>query len=172
MLSSSPTTVPTLPVSFPGVVDESEPDAQAIAPSTMSSTTDDWKKESAAHFLIDLTAKTGDQTFPTLLPLIQTDLHPQLTPFASVRVGLCISLSPLLSSTTPPLLHQFNKQIIPCIRMALTDSDTIVRHAAAITFDTLFRQAGVSPVQRFVPSLLQLLNSDLTPHESTKKSKK
>ena len=59
-----------------------------LAPrSSVISTEYGWMKEMVANCLGDLTLKAGDQTVPTLLPLIATDITVDSSPIAQVRVG-------------------------------------------------------------------------------------
>ena len=128
--------------------------------SSVISTEDGWMKEMAANCLADLTLKAGDQTFPTLLPLIATDIAVDSSPIAQVCVGACISLSSLLSSATRPLITTHLAPIVACIRTGLCDPESVVRRAAAITFDGLCRTLGSMAVQKIVAGLLGVMSGE------------
>mmetsp|Transcript_36317 Transcript_36317/g.82796 ORF Transcript_36317/g.82796 Transcript_36317/m.82796 type:complete len:2659 (-) Transcript_36317:74-8050(-) len=154
------------------VVDQGSRTLKEILPSLMdmliqhlSSTSAD-KQTVAGRALGDLVRKLQDRVLPEIIPILQEGL---LSPDGNKRQGVCAGLSEVMSSTGKHYLSAYVDKLVPTVRMALCDSEPLVREAAAAAFDTLYKNIGPKAVEEVVPSLLVALEegkdgeSDTTP---------
>jgi hypothetical protein len=114
------------------------------------------QKVIAGNALGELIRKAGEGVLATLLPTLEEGLH---STDVQSRQGICIALRDVISSSSSEALADYEKALIATVRVALVDSDTEVREAAAEAFDALQRLFGKKAVDHVLPSLLSLLRS-------------
>ncbi|EPX70624.1 translation elongation regulator Gcn1 [Schizosaccharomyces octosporus yFS286] len=105
----------------------------------------------------DLSKKAGFDVLSQLLPSLKDGLE---SSDRENRIGVCIALQELISSTSQDQLEIYSDQFVYSVREALMDSDLEVREAAAEAFDTLQTVIGDRAVDEVLPELLKLLESD------------
>ncbi|WBW74626.1 translation initiation regulator, HEAT repeat protein Gcn1 [Schizosaccharomyces osmophilus] len=105
----------------------------------------------------DLSKKAGFDVLSQLLPSLKDGLE---SSDRQNRIGVCIALQELISSTSQDQLVIYSGQFVYSVREALMDSDLEVREAAAEAFDTLQTVVGDRAVDEVLPELLKLLESD------------
>ena len=116
------------------------------------------QKVIAGNALGELIRKAGEGVLASLLPTLEEGL--QTSTDTDHRQGICIALCEITSSASPETLEDYEKTLISVVRVALVDSDSEVREAAAEAFDSLQQILGKKAVDQVLPYLLNLLRSD------------
>ena len=116
------------------------------------------QKVIAGNALGELIRKAGEGVLASLLPTLEEGL--QTSTDTDQRQGVCIALKEITSSASPETLEDYEKTLISVVRIALVDSNSEVREAAAEAFDSLQRALGKKAVDQVLPYLLNLLRSD------------
>ena len=116
------------------------------------------QKVIAGNALGELIRKAGEGVLASLLPTLEEGL--QTSTDTDHRQGICIALREITSSASPEALEDYEKTLISVVRVALVDSDSEVREAAAEAFDSLQQILGKKAVDQVLPYLLSLLRSD------------
>ena len=122
-----------------------------LASSTME------QKVIAGNALGELIRKAGEGVLANLLPTLEQGL--QTSTDADHRQGICIALREITSAASPETLEDYEKALVSVVRVALVDSDSAVREAAANAFDSLQQILGKKAVDQVLPHLLSLLRS-------------
>ncbi|KAL9127222.1 MAG: hypothetical protein Q9217_003860 [Psora testacea] len=115
------------------------------------------QKVIAGNALGELIRKAGEGVLASLLPTLEEGL--QTSTDTDHRQGICIALREITSSASPDALEDYEKKLISIVRVALVDSDSEVREAAAEAFDSLQQILGKKAVDQVLPHLLNLLRS-------------
>ena len=116
------------------------------------------QREIAGNALGELIRKAGDGVLASLLPTLEEGL--QTTTDTDNKQGICIALREIISSASPEILEDYEKTLISVVRVALVDSDSEVREAAAEAFDSLQKIFGKKAVDQVLPFLLSLLRTE------------
>lgn len=116
------------------------------------------QKVIAGNALGELIRKAGEGVLASLLPSLEEGL--QTSTDADHRQGICIALREITSSASQETLEDYEKTLISVVRVALVDSDSEVREAAAEAFDSLQQSLGKKAVDQVLPYLLNLLRSE------------
>ena len=115
------------------------------------------QKVIAGNALGELIRKAGEGVLATLLPTLGEGL---LTTDAESRLGICMALRDVISSSSAEALVDYEKTLISTIKTALVDSDADVREAAAEAFDALQQMFGKKVIDQVLPDLLNLLRTE------------
>jgi hypothetical protein len=112
----------------------------------------------AARLLGDVVRKLGDRVMPEVIPILQKGLEPGND--AETRAGVCVGLTEVLRVTTKANLEGYVDTLIQTVQTALTDESSVVRMAAATTFQTLNGVVGERAVGDILPTLLERLDEE------------
>lgn len=115
----------------------------------------DEKQQMAARTLSDLVRKLGERVLPDVVPIMEDALRSNK---GDQRLGVCIGLGEIITSTTKDLVPTFMPSLVPAVRRAIHDSLPEVREAAAETFDSLYQVLGSKSLDEVLPPLLKQLN--------------
>ncbi|KAK4336641.1 hypothetical protein RND71_043753 [Anisodus tanguticus] len=100
------------------------------------------QQQVAARTLGDLVKKLGQRILPQIIPILEKGLDSEE---ADQRQGVCIGLSEIMASTSKEMVEAFVESLVPTIKKALYDQLSIVRQAAAKTFDSLHSAVEPGP---------------------------
>ncbi|KAL9104714.1 MAG: hypothetical protein Q9163_000392 [Psora crenata] len=115
------------------------------------------QKVIASNALGELIRKAGEGVLASLLPTLEEGLQTSMD--TDHRQGICIAFREITSSASPEALEDYEKTLISVVRVALVDTDSEVREAAAEAFDSLQHILGKKAVDQVLPHLLNLLRS-------------
>lgn len=113
------------------------------------------QKVIAGNALGELIRKAGEGVLASLLPTLEEGLHTSTD--VDHRQGICIALREIISSASQDALEDYERTITSVVRVALVDTDSDVREAAAEAFDSLQKIFGKKAVDQVLPYLLNLL---------------
>jgi hypothetical protein len=109
----------------------------------------------AATCLSDLVRKLGDRVLPVIVPHLRRGLD---SPDLSVRRGVCMGLSEILSAAGRAQVDTYIDSLVPALEVALCDeSSADIRHQGAIAFQTLVKVYGPEATHQVLPTLLARL---------------
>jgi hypothetical protein len=105
----------------------------------------------------------GDFVLPIVVPHLQQGLQED---DLDKRIGVCMGLNEILSSSTKTQVEGFLSSIVPALEIALCDSSSEVRKLGALSFQTMLRNLGPSVIDSVIPSLLEQIEEELESDES------
>ncbi|KAJ2156568.1 translational activator of GCN4, partial [Coemansia sp. RSA 552] len=117
------------------------------------------RRTTAARTLGDLVHKLGEAVMSRVVPILENALRVNsASPAArSIRHGVFIGLSEILTSTGKAHIDAYAEAMIPLVRRGLCDEDVMVREAAATAFNGLQQVVGPRVIDSVVPPLLNAL---------------
>ncbi|KAJ2376477.1 translational activator of GCN4, partial [Coemansia sp. RSA 2611] len=117
------------------------------------------RRTTAARTLGDLVHKLGEAVMSRVVPILETALRGEAAGGAggSIRHGVFIGLSEILSATGKAYIDAYADAMIPLVRRGLCDPDVMVREAAAGAFNGLQQTVGPRVIDSVVPPLLNAL---------------
>lgn len=116
------------------------------------------QKVIAGNALGELIRKAGEGVLASLLPTLEEGL--QTSTDVDHKQGICIALREIISSASQDALEDYERTITSVVRVALVDTDSEVREAAADAFDSLQKISGKKAVDQVLPHLLNLLRTE------------
>lgn len=140
----------------PRMVKEILPTLTQMIIRRLASTNED-QRTIAAQALGELVRRVGGTSLSRLLPTLNDGMT---TSDADARQGICIAITELIGSTQADDLEAQQVLIISIIRIGLGDSDEKVRTAAAKAFDALQSAIGNQIMDKILPDLINMLQSE------------
>lgn len=111
----------------------------------------------ASKALGDVCVKMGDFVLPIVVPRLQQGLQEG---GIDKRLGVCMGLNEILSSSTKTQISGYLGCIIPALQTALCDISAEVRKLGSLSFQTMLRNVGPSAIEDVVPSLLEQVEDE------------
>lgn len=140
----------------PRMVKEILPTLTQMIIRRLASTNED-QRTIAAQALGELVRRVGGTSLSRLLPTLSEGMT---TNDADARQGICIAITELIGSTQVDDLEAQQTLFINIIRIGLGDSDEKVRSAAAKAFDSLQSAIGNQILDKILPDLIKMLQSE------------
>lgn len=140
----------------PRMVKEILPTLTQMIIRRLASTNED-QRTIAAQSLGELVRRVGGTSLSRLLPTLSEGMS---TSDADARQGICIAVTELIGSTQVDDLEAQQALFINIIRIGLGDSDEKVRTAAAKAFDSLQDAIGNQIMDKIIPDLITMLQSE------------
>ncbi|KAJ2726333.1 translational activator of GCN4 [Coemansia sp. Benny D115] len=132
------------------------------------------RRATAARTLGDLVHKLGESVMSRVVPILERALGTEQDDeegegegegeAGSIRHGVFIGLSEILSSAGKAHIDSYGDAMIPLVRRGLCDADPMVREAAASAFNALQQTVGPRAIDLVVPPLLNALQDNSSPY--------
>lgn len=110
------------------------------------------QKHIAGNALGELIRKAGEGVLSSLIPTLEDGFQTSVD--TDAKQGICIALRELINSASAESLAEWEPKLISIVRMAIVDTDSDVREAAAEAFDSLQRIFGKRVIDQILPNLL------------------
>ena len=111
----------------------------------------------AGRALGDVVKKMGDKVLPSVIPHLESGLESE---DAGLRQGVCLGLTEILSSASKSQIEQYIDTLNPALQRALCDTSDVVRHQAAVAFQTMMKTIGPRAIDDVVPTLLKNISEN------------
>eukprot|EP01127_Copromyxa_protea_P019883 TRINITY_DN6540_c0_g3_i1.p1 TRINITY_DN6540_c0_g3~~TRINITY_DN6540_c0_g3_i1.p1 ORF type:complete len:2511 (-),score=671.28 TRINITY_DN6540_c0_g3_i1:99-7439(-) len=112
------------------------------------------KRQVARDTLADIVVKLGYRVLPEIIPYLNEALASE-NPF--LREGACLGLCDVMDASGKTFLLDFLDELIPAVRIGLSDEVGMVQEAAAQAFDVLYENVGAMVINEIIPQLLHNL---------------
>lgn len=117
---------------------------------------DSEKRAIFVETLGDMMRKMGRDLLTLLLPAFEEGLRST----DADRVGVCVAITEVLQSASSDQIEELEDRLVSAIKVVLIDHNPQVRAAANETFDSLQTQFGPRVIDKVLPDLLLLLQSE------------
>lgn len=110
-----------------------------------------------ARTLGEIVRKVGEGILDQIIPLFKKSLESE---DVGIREGVCMGITEIMNSAGKQHIEEFVIKCIPIVRMAVVDSESSVREAAAEAFDLVYQQVGPRTIDEIIPDLLAQMHSE------------